>query len=60
MLSQDITEILTKGSIQWNDVFVKLGQIEGVGEVAEARGSNVQALGGVKVKNNHSKSLKSL
>ena len=60
MLSQDNTEILTKGSIQWNDVFVKLGQIEGVGEAAEARGSNVRALGGVKVKNNHSKSLKSI
>jgi len=60
ILSQNNTEILTKGSIQWNDVFVKLGQMEGTGEAAGVGEENVQALGGVKVKNNHSKSLKSL
>jgi len=60
ILSQSNTKTISKGSTQWKDIVTKLEQIEGEGEAARERESNVQALGGVKVKNNHSKSLKSL
>jgi hypothetical protein len=59
-LSQHNTEALVKGSIQWSKVLDKLSKIEGRGERGEEHRGNVRALGGVKVKNIHSKSLKSL
>jgi len=60
MLSQHNTEVLAKGSTQWSKVLNELSKIEGREEREEEHEENVRALGGVKVKNIHSKSLKSL
>ena len=60
MLSQSNTETISKGSTQWKEIVAKLEQTGGEGGAAEGQEKDLQALGGVKVKNNHSKSLKSL
>jgi len=60
MLSQSNTETISKGSTQWKEIVVKLEQTGGEGGAAGEQEKDSQALGGVKVKNNHSKSLKSL
>ena len=60
MLSQSNTKTISKGSTQWKEIVVKLEQTGGEGGAAGEQEKDSQALGGVKVKNNHSKSLKSL
>jgi len=60
ILNQHNTDALIKGDTSWDKVLNKLSKIEGrEGRAGEHR-DNVKALGGVKVKNNYSKSLKSL
>jgi len=60
ILSQHNTDALIKGDTSWDKVLNKLSKIEGREGRAEEHRDNVKALGGVKVKNNYSKSLKSL
>ena len=60
MLSQMNAEALVKGSHEWEELVNQLAFIEGTGEIVEVGEDNFMTLGRVKVKNNLSKSLKSL
>jgi hypothetical protein len=60
ILNQVNAEALVKGSHEWEELVDQLAHIEGTGEIVEVGEDNFMSLGRVKVKNNVSKSLKSL
>jgi hypothetical protein len=60
MFSQTNAGALVKGSQEWEELVDQLALIEGAEEIVEVDEDNFMTLGGVKVKNNVSKSLESL
>ena len=60
ILNRTNAEALVKGSQGWEELVDQLTLIEGAEEIVEVGEDNFMTLGGVKVKNNVSKSLESL